>query len=793
LVCSFDDFFRAGSGGHVPRPYQHQLANGRWPESRVVPTGFGKTAAVLAAFLWKRAGEDSETPRRLIYCLPMRTLVEQTVEAATQWIAAARHRLDLDVSLDVRMGGAADAGRKIPAWILQPETPAIIIGTQDLLVSAALMRGYGTSRYRWPVDFALLHNDALWVFDEVQLTGATLATSAQLEAFRRRCGTGQQSRSFWMSATLDPAWLKTVDFTPAGTARAHDLSEADLAAMKQLWRARKSLRSLIAPTQSGRTKDDAKAYAQAVADMAREQTGAGETTIIFANTVTRAQAIYALLGEEPGAPERLLVHSRFRAGERAKLVRDRLRASVSPAGRIIVTTQALEAGIDITCAAMIAEIAPWSSLVQRFGRCNRNGECGERGGRVWWVDLPDSLAQPYSPVELADARLKLAGLSACGPADLAEIPPSAPPVGHVLRRRDLFDLFDTEPDLSGFDIDVSLFVREIDDTDVRLFWRPVEHGSPPSDAPNPARDELCPAPIGGAKALLDRQGVNAWRWDALAGAWRKLRKEEISPGQTIWIESASGGYRSDLGFDPAAKVSVSPVPSVATLAAAMTDDQDTSGKFAVSLKRHSIHVRDEARMLAQRLELSPDDRDAIVEAALWHDLGKAHDAFVARTGGTLPPLAKSPAITRETIRQSPRPYYRHELASALAYLSHRHWNDDASLCAYLIAAHHGKVRMRLSALSTEKKPPDKRLFARGVWEGDQLPETDLGDLVVPETELNLDLMQLGDGPHGRSWSARSYALLETLGPFHLAWLEALVRIADWRASAQEDDHGRDDL
>ena len=51
-------------------------------------------------------------------------------------------------------------------------------------MSAALMRGYGASRYRWPIDFALLHNDALWVFDEVQLAGAAITTSAQLEAFR---------------------------------------------------------------------------------------------------------------------------------------------------------------------------------------------------------------------------------------------------------------------------------------------------------------------------------------------------------------------------------------------------------------------------------------------------------------------------------------------------------------------------------------------------------------------------------------------------------------------------------
>src|SRR3546814_6587528 len=75
-----------------------------------------------------------------------------------------------------------------------------------MLLSRALMRGYGMSRYQWPVHFALLHNDAMWVFDEVQLMGAGLTTSAQLEAFRRSSGfpLAKSSRSLWVSATLNP-------------------------------------------------------------------------------------------------------------------------------------------------------------------------------------------------------------------------------------------------------------------------------------------------------------------------------------------------------------------------------------------------------------------------------------------------------------------------------------------------------------------------------------------------------------------------------------------------------------
>jgi CRISPR-associated endonuclease/helicase Cas3 len=801
LASDFEAFFERGSGGFPPRRYQSELATQPWPETRIIPTGFGKTAAVLSAWIWKLAKNDTNTPRRLVYCLPMRTLVEQTEDVARKWVRAASTELGLGVALDVLMGGRGEGRRGVPEWILNPERPTILIGTQDLLVSAALMRGYGTNRYRWPVDFALLHNDTLWIFDEVQLTGAALPTSAQLEAFRRKLGTGRACRTLWMSATLDPAWLKTVDFVPADGSRSHDLSDEDLVQAEHLWNAKKRLDRLDVDASEIGKKDKLKQYADALAQRAVNQTRLGTNTIIFLNTVARAQAIYDALtriANKEGAPVTLLVHSRFRKADRDRFM-TQLSAVPPDNGRIIVTTQALEAGVDVTSATMITEIAPWSSLVQRFGRSNRYGECGEIGADIFWIDLPDEEARPYEASDFNEARKKLTSLSACGPADLAEIPPSAPKRGAVIRKRDLFDLFDTDPDLSGFDVDVSLYVRDADDTDVRLFWRLVEGNVPPLDAPTPAREELCPAPIGGARQFLERKGIRAWRWDTLAKKWLAVEKDEIFPGLVIWVDAASGGYDSERGFDAYAKGNVEPLVASDSQEASMDDDPDAfTTTVCVSLARHSIHVRDQAAALAEAFNLIQDERDLIVDVAFWHDLGKAHEAFVALTTSALkegvnPPLAKWPSVKGEKLPSGTRKYFRHELASALAYLANREWVAEASLATYLIAAHHGKVRMRLRALPKEAQPIEGGLFARGVWNGDMLPETRLGDVVIPATSLELDLMQLGDGPCGPSWSARTQRLLKDLGPFKLSWLEALIRIADWRASAAEEEADHDDL
>jgi hypothetical protein len=45
---------------------------------------------------------------------------------------------------------------------------------------------------------------------------------------------------------------------------------------------------------------------------------------------------------------------------------------------------------------------------------------------------------------------------------------------HVLRRRDLADLFDTSADLSGTDLDVSRYIRSGEERDVSVFWRAID-------------------------------------------------------------------------------------------------------------------------------------------------------------------------------------------------------------------------------------------------------------------------------------------------------------------------------
>jgi len=69
----FDAFFKKATD-HDPYPFQKRLALGELlPELIDVPTGMGKTDAVVLAWLWRRRFASQEvrqaTPRRLVYCL----------------------------------------------------------------------------------------------------------------------------------------------------------------------------------------------------------------------------------------------------------------------------------------------------------------------------------------------------------------------------------------------------------------------------------------------------------------------------------------------------------------------------------------------------------------------------------------------------------------------------------------------------------------------------------------------------------------------------------------------------
>jgi len=839
---TFEEFFEAATK-HAPYDYQRRLAGGdagQPCESQIinVPTGLGKTAAVVLAWLWNRLAPTLNThasvlspacPRRLVYCLPMRTLVEQTRDNVAKWLENLAKAYPGNAELTwlaehspvVLMGGEELEPIK-REWDLYPERPCILVGTQDMLLSRALNRGYGMSRYRWPMHFALLNNDALWVLDETQLMGVGVETSAQLDGFRHKAGDSivGSCPTWWMSATLDAQRLDTVDHSPPDKGwPAIRLESADHQQPKV--RNRLHARKPIAQASVKLNTETNKTYARGLAVFVKDKHVQGTRTLVVVNTVARAREVFVALRKLGIDENRLaLVHSRFRAADRAAQ-----QAKLMAEGdRIVVATQAVEAGVDVSARLLVTELAPWSSLVQRFGRCNRRGEFTTEAEIVWVDVQPEDqkqdLALPYDITELKAAREALKPLDNASPESLQSV--TVPPrrvVRPVLRRKDLLDLFDTTPDLAGHDLDISRYIRDGEDTDVQVFWRNLRGGKPSPDEPEASRPELCRVSlprfrdfVGNLKKARDKQKgqsavLAAYTWNPLEERWDPATR--VHAGGTYLLDIRAGGYSSELGWtdqlaDPKKESSwVKPLAEATRAApAGRYGGNETSFlRSWVSLADHTRHVEEQTDALLNALAASGLLKElcasALRTAARWHDIGKAHAAFEAMLvagdesrRGTL--WAKSGKNTGRCTRH----HFRHELASALAWLQAGPSDQpERDLVAYLIAAHHGKVRLSIRSLPGEEPPsgtPPENRIARGILDGDEIPTKAFVALSLEAPshtrplKLDLGLMEMGSDPaRGPSWLARMLTLRDRLGLFPLAYLETLLRAADGRASAGE--------
>lgn len=696
----FEQFFQRATKsidheGFQPRGWQRRLAADETCRSRLIriPTGEGKTLGALSAWLFHRVETKKVLwPMRLVWCLPMRTLVEQTVNEARKLLETLG--MMEQVSVHELMGGCDER-----RWYDNPDRPAILVGTQDMLLSRAMNRGYAMGRAAWPRAFGLLNTDCLWVMDEIQLMGVGLTTSCQIQAFFEDSPSqsliSRTRATWWMSATLQPNWLRTPETGPMIEKLRQEIVTIQLNEQSsEQWSAAKPLERLASDpanwAQRVKTKHD-----EATADPKT-----GKQTLVVLNTVKSAMEMYDKVkksyAKEKLQPEIRLIHSRFRPAERENWIEDFLsRKSLNPeTNRILVATQVVEAGVDISATSLLTELAPWPSLVQRFGRAARYGG----SAKIVVLDpqyIDDKKSAPYKVAELDAARNaidKLAGVSIAdlqsfeqksSEEEIATLYPFDPV--HVLLPSEFEELFDTSPDLSGADVDIARFIREGDEKNVMVFWRDWKGVAPPPDL-RPQRRELCSVPILNAKDWLTKVDFKQkWTWDYLDGAWVDADAKSLRPGQVILVRPSVGGYDPLLGFtgEKASKGG--------NVVAADTDmDSLTEGDLSESnedlsaievWKTICTHCREAGELAASKcdsLSVPASIKKIVVLALQLHDWGKCHPAFAKGTYRVDPlrtDLAKAPPSAWRKGKQlyvtqtyGPRSGFRHELASMLAVI-----------------------------------------------------------------------------------------------------------------------------
>ncbi len=882
----FAAFFKQGAG-FDPYEWQRQVALNGLPEILPVPTGFGKTEGAVLAWAWRKTvKKDQAEPLHLVYCLPMRSLVRQTVERLRKCFDKLGTAQNPEVSVYQLMGGAIDE-----EWAGKPELPWVLVGTQDQLLSRALNRGYSMNRYEWPIHFGLLNQDCRWIIDEVQLMGPGLWTSAQLDWMRKkRFASLKPCLTTWMSATMATSFLSTTD------RKAEKCSSAPDPNLEFKDRALDARREAVRQVQWAPSNDP-----KQIAGLVKCKHQAGALSLVICNTVETAREIFRAL---PETPPKILLTSRFRRQDRdpneMRLleIEDKRRERSGPipgdSGLICVSTQVVEAGLDISAHHLWSELAPWPSIIQRLGRLNRDGL--DDNAKAWFWETPLSGGKgktkkerigPYDASDIDTAKALLEALiqlsskpfvqaieeleQTHGKAIKEALEPKIEPMPRAL---DIHGLFATERDVHGGFTDISAFVRSADpDADVTVFWRDWSgrNSAPPKgedlDGPDLNLDqEGCPVPVFRLREFLKSQKAAAWTWNDEAEQWERIERSELRPGMVVMLHREIGGYGSTVGWtgDPRQQLASAPRAGRGRM---LRDDARTEASAWVPLHSHLDDAKHRAEKICEALRLDEPYRSAVVEAAALHDIGKTHpqwqsalpaaaelkdgpwakcpwvlaidvvtksDAIHDAVRALRPDCLKLPTEIRRQKREDLvrlrwavstklttedlerlrglsgvrwaghvafRPGLRHEAASALAmWRSYR--NGAASypaLAVYLAAAHHGKVRTVLRSVTEPGDdvfgvPRDPGAInvdgsawpmdfsvakdgAEGRWESDGFLLTGAG-----WTGLVSDLL----GPWRRDDCCHAGVVPDSepkrLGPFVLAYLEALVRVADWRAS-----------
>ena len=320
------------------------------------PTGSGKTRAALVPFIEGFFDRTDTTPCKCIYVTPMRVLANQFY-AEYRWLAETYHQHCYGRLLDVRIQtGEQPDDRRFEG--------NLIFCTVDQFLSSYLMMPYSLP-YRLANVNAGAFAGAYLVFDEFHLFDPEAALPTILYVLQQLKG-------------LAPVMLMTATFS-------RDMLQALASLLDHAEIVTLSAGEITAINTRG--NQPARQRVWQVSDMPLQATAVlaahRHASMVICNTVRRARELYLDLKQQtPAGTEIILLHSQFLPSDRRRIeakLRHRLgiEACREQANLIVVATQVVEVGVDISVEVLHTELAPPASLIQRAGRCARYpGETG---------------------------------------------------------------------------------------------------------------------------------------------------------------------------------------------------------------------------------------------------------------------------------------------------------------------------------------------------------------------------------------------------------------------------------
>lgn len=447
----------------------HICEHGVWPERINAPTGSGKSSVVdihLFANALAAVGAAPRVPRRLCVTVGRRALVDSQATRADKILGDLKDALadesgepgilrrvaealqsfqtrnDKQGNDPFEVGHIRGELSNLTLPVTDISACAIIAATPDMYGSRALFRGYGSTKAARPRETALLTMDTVMVLDEAHMNRQLLHTTQRIAQLQKR------------EADLGIPTLQVVETTATpstedseSTTLGVDIEALDSSNDKELRERVYSHKELmLRPIDKWDGKPGNRAVVDAAVDAIMERLAhreAGEsskkayTVGCIVNHVRTAIAIKEALVKNKvleKAEEVQLLVGRMRPSDLEKLQEDHpnlFSTRGDESVKVVVATQTLEVGIDVDFADLVTELAPASSLAQRFGRVNRLGR--RKDSKVIVIepasgDLVKKDAPPYKAVDLSNAYAWLEALNdtenpSVNPAAMVKSPP----------------------------------------------------------------------------------------------------------------------------------------------------------------------------------------------------------------------------------------------------------------------------------------------------------------------------------------------------------------------------------
>jgi CRISPR-associated endonuclease/helicase Cas3 len=862
---SFRTAFRALTG-FDPMPWQEALyeqfikdGEDNIPASCSLPTGLGKTL-VIAIWLIALANRSGKIPRRLVYVVNRRTVVDQTTDEVEKLCRNLDEKEELkplrdrlrSLAVSTLRGQFADNRE----WSADPSRPAVICGTVDMIGSRLLFSGYGVGFKAKPLHAGFLGQDVLLVHDEAHLEPAFQKLLVAIQTEQNRSNEFAKFRVMELSATsrigggeVFPSpqeWKKN---------EKHPVVERRIKAKKGI---------KFHPAK----RDD---VAKAIGRMARDRKGSDKAILVFVRTIEDVKTVQQTLTDKKegvSTDQVQVLTGTLRGLERDRMAtEDQVFARFLPEPKVspkqgtvyLVCTSAGEVGVDISADHMVCDLTTLDSMTQRLGRVNRRGGGSAEVDVVFESDpdakkVDDDLEQARwktleilkrlpkckwdgggnrqeaSPLELRNLNLSVDDRKAAFAPEPVILPatdilfdswalttirgklPGRPPVEPYLHgvsewqppevqvawREEvavvtggLLATYHPEDLLDDYPLKPHELLRERSD---RVFkhleaiaqshadrpaWLLGEQGTVEVSTLGQLADKnkkdrinnrtvlLSPHVGGLLDGLLNGGSPEA---NDVSDNWYEDKQRTVQRRRRVWnddeqFDLKTSGMRLIRRIDLPAAENDEDAEARSwhwyVRPRSADDDESKSSRLATTWAHHTRDVETEAKRLADvLLKGHPELHAALGLAARFHDLGKKRAVWQRSVGNDDYPAkayAKSGRLTDGTVLR-PREIsnYRHELGSLLDLAAQDEFRalqdkpDTQELILHLIAAHHGRGRPHF--------PLDEAF--------DPEFSQEVAERIAVATPCRFARLQ------------RKY------GRWGLAYLESLLRAADWAASAE---------